>query len=94
METTLSVSMDKDLASRAEKLFSDIGMSITTAFTVFVKQSLREGGIPFDINVNLSADSHRQYVLSELEKAKKEAASPDAVWYSEEEVWRILDEPI
>lgn len=34
---------------QAEDLFNGLGMNLTTAFTIFVKQAIREQGIPFEI---------------------------------------------
>jgi DNA-damage-inducible protein J len=48
----LSVRMDKDLKEKAEALFSELGMNMTTALTVFVRQSVRQGKIPFEISLN------------------------------------------
>ena len=92
--TNLSIRIDKELKRQADQLFADIGMNITTAFTIFIKQALREGGIPFNINVNTGIDAHRQYILAELGKAKKEALSPVAIWHSEEDVLKMLEETI
>lgn len=47
--TNISIRMDNDLKAAAEKLYSELGMNISTAFNIFVRQSLREGGIPFMI---------------------------------------------
>ncbi len=44
--------MDADLKARADELFAELGMNITTAFNVFVRKALREGGIPFNISLN------------------------------------------
>ena len=41
--------MDKDLKIAADSLFEELGMNLTTAFNIFVRQSLRERGIPFKI---------------------------------------------
>ena len=49
--TNVSIRMDSDLKAQAEKLFAELGMNLTTAFNIFVRQSLRTGGIPFDITV-------------------------------------------
>lgn len=49
--TNISIRMDTDLKAQAEKLFAALGMNISTAFNVFVRQSLREGGIPFAIKL-------------------------------------------
>ena len=45
--TNISIRMDSDLKAQADALFSELGMNLTTAFNIFVRQSLREGGIPF-----------------------------------------------
>ena len=49
--TNISIRMDSDLKARADALFGERGMNLTTAFNIFVRQSLREGGIPFDIRL-------------------------------------------
>ncbi len=47
--TNLNIRIDKELKERAEAFFADLGLSMTTAFTVFVRQALRQGKIPFEI---------------------------------------------
>ena len=49
MTTTLSIRMDEDLKADAEEFFSDIGMNLTTAITVFFRQAVRENRIPFTV---------------------------------------------
>lgn len=46
----ISIRMDDDLKAKAEELFDDLGMNMTTAFTIFVKQAIREQVIPFSIS--------------------------------------------
>ncbi len=48
--TNISIRMDSDLKAQADRLFGELGMNLTTAFNIFVRQSLREGRIPFDIS--------------------------------------------
>ncbi len=45
----ITIDIDEKLKSQAEDLFSDLGMDLTTAFTIFVKQSIREQGLPFSV---------------------------------------------
>lgn len=47
--TNVSIRMDSDLKAQADALFAELGMNLSTAFNIFVRQSLREGGIPFEI---------------------------------------------
>lgn len=44
--------MDADLKKGMEQVCSELGMSMTTAFTVFAKKVNREKRIPFELNVD------------------------------------------
>ncbi|ETT58543.1 RelB/DinJ family addiction module antitoxin [Paenibacillus sp. FSL R7-277] len=48
-QTNINIRIDEDLKKEAELLFSDLGLNMTTAINIFVRQSLRQGGIPFKI---------------------------------------------
>ncbi len=48
--TTVTFRIDEDLKKQAEELFQDLGLNMSTAFTSFVKQAVREQGIPFEIS--------------------------------------------
>lgn len=50
--TNISIRMDTDLKSKADTLFNELGMNISTAFNIFVRQAIREGRIPFEISLN------------------------------------------
>ena len=50
--TNISIRMDTELKSQADALFNELGMNISTAFNIFVRQALREKRIPFDISLN------------------------------------------
>lgn len=47
--TNINIRMEKALKEQAENLFSELGMNMTTAFNIFVRQSVRQGKIPFEI---------------------------------------------
>lgn len=48
--TNFTVRMDRELKHEADRLFSELGMSLSTAFNVFIRQSLRVQGMPFEIS--------------------------------------------
>lgn len=50
--TNITMRMDAELKKQAEQLFSELGMSMTTAFNIFLRQSVRQGKIPFEIALN------------------------------------------
>ena len=75
--TNISIRMDSDLKAQADALFGELGMNLSTAFNVFVRQSLREGRIPFDISLN---QPNKETIAAMLE-AEKIAKDPNAKHY-------------
>ncbi len=55
--TNITIRMDADLKKQAEELFSDLGMNLTTAFTVFAKQAVREQKLPFAVSRTYNAET-------------------------------------
>ena len=49
----VTLRVDEDLKKQAEALFSELGMNLTTAFNIFLRQSVREQQIPFQITKNI-----------------------------------------
>lgn len=47
--TNLSIRIDRDLKEEADQVFNSLGMNLTTAITVFVRQAVRQKKIPFEI---------------------------------------------
>jgi DNA-damage-inducible protein J len=48
----VQVRVDENLKQEAGKLFEQLGIDIPTAFRIFLKKSVQEGGLPFDMKVN------------------------------------------
>ena len=46
---TISARIDSKLKTQAENLFEELGLNMSTAITVFLKQSVRLRRIPFEI---------------------------------------------
>jgi DNA-damage-inducible protein J len=65
--------MDSDLKVAAEALFSELGMNLSTAFNIFVRQSLREGRIPFTIHAN-TPNAETVAALLEAERIAKDSS--------------------
>lgn len=45
----VNMRMDDDLKKQAEALFDDLGLTMSSAVTIFLKQSIRQGGLPFEV---------------------------------------------
>lgn len=46
---TIQIPMNSKLKDKAVALLKELRMDVYTAFNIFVRQTLREGKIPFDI---------------------------------------------
>lgn len=69
--TNISIRMDAKLKTQADALFGELGMNISTAFNIFVRQSIREGGLPFNITLN-HPNNDTIAAMLEAEKISKE----------------------
>ena len=49
-KVSTNISLDADLKAASVDLFKDLGMDLTTAVTIFLKQALRVQGMPFNIS--------------------------------------------
>jgi len=47
--TSMNIRMDVELKKQAEEIFADLGLNMTVAMTMFLRQVVRNQGIPFDI---------------------------------------------
>ncbi|OON99012.1 MAG: damage-inducible protein J [Epulopiscium sp. Nele67-Bin004] len=66
--TNFTVRIDNDIKKQCEALYSELGVNLTTAINVFLRQSIREGGFPFDVRLNnetLSAILESERLLNE-----------------------------
>lgn len=77
--TNISIRMDAQLKEQADELFAELGMNISTAFNIFVRQSLREGGIPFDVSLN---QPNKETIAAMLE-AERIAKDPSVKGYTD-----------
>ena len=66
--------MDEDLKQSMEHTCQELGMNMTTAFTIFAKKMTREKRIPFEVSVDpFYSESNMRYlkkVISEIESGK------------------------
>lgn len=77
--TNISIRMDTQLKAAAEELYSELGMNLSTAFNIFVRQSLREGGIPFKI----TTDTPNQETVSAMLEAERIAQDSSVKGYND-----------
>ncbi len=70
----VNIRVDDTLKQKAERIFSDLGLSMSTATNVFYKQVVRYGGIPFDLRVDAfysdENQTHLQKAIDSYEAGK------------------------
>ncbi len=71
--------MDSDVKAEADALFNELGMSLTTAINIFIRESLREGGIPFAVKI----DNPNKETIAAMLEAKKIAKDTSVKGYND-----------
>lgn len=51
-QTLINIRMDEELKKSMEQTCQELGMNMTTAFTIFAKKMTREKRIPFEVSVD------------------------------------------
>ena len=51
--TNLNIRVDKEIKMQAEEIFDALGINMTTAVNIFLRQAIREKGIPFELKLNI-----------------------------------------
>lgn len=64
----VTIRMDANDKAKAEKLFSELGLTMNAAFNMFIKQSIREQGIPFKATTSTDIQYLDRKTLMELSK--------------------------
>lgn len=64
--TNLNIRIDKDVKVAAEKIFEELGLNMTSAINIFLRQTIRENGIPFALKLNVPND----VTVSSIEEGK------------------------
>lgn len=72
--TSITIRMDENLKKQAELLFDEMGLNMTTAFTIFTKAVVRQNKIPFEIAVDPfyseTNQAHLRKAVADLEAGK------------------------
>ena len=51
-QTLVNFRIDEDLKKEMEKICSELGITMSTAFNIFAKKMTREKRIPFDVSID------------------------------------------
>ena len=83
--TSTNISLDPQLKHDSQELFADLGLDLSTAITLFLKQALRVQGLPFAVtrenpNAETIAAMNEYYEMkAHPEKYKRYSSFKDAM---------------
>ena len=72
-KVSTNINLDADLKRSAQLLLKDLGMDLTTAVTIFLRQTVRDQAIPFQI----SRDIPNAQTLAALQEYEEMKAHPE-----------------
>lgn len=74
-QCSTQIRIDEDTKKKAQDLFESLGMTTSTAVTLFLKQSIREQALPFTPSLNTeqqNVDQFKQELFDKMFMANKE----------------------
>jgi DNA-damage-inducible protein J len=75
--------LDEDIKKSMEQVCSDLGLSMSAAFTIFAKKVSREKRIPFDVSVDpFYSESNIKYlehIVNDVKEGKAHFAEHDLI---------------
>lgn len=76
-KTSMSIRLDSEVKEQAQQVFSNLGMDMTTAINIFLRQAIQYQGLPFDVRL----DENRKLleVLTDLDQKRNMSQSFESV---------------
>lgn len=48
----LNIKIDPQIQRQAQQIFDELGLDMSTAVNIFLRQSIRKNGLPFDVSLD------------------------------------------
>ena len=68
MTSTITARVDADRKRQAEEIFSDLGMTLSGAISIFINECVKYQGIPFTIRRRPSVDLRMEAIMDETDE--------------------------
>ena len=59
--TNINIRVDSNVKNMAQDVFSSLGLDMTTAVNIFLRQAIRTNGIPFELIADKPQNKTRQF---------------------------------
>ncbi|MCL2669547.1 MAG: type II toxin-antitoxin system RelB/DinJ family antitoxin [Syntrophaceae bacterium] len=68
----MNIRMDSEVKRQAQELFAQFGLDMTTAVNMFLRQSIRQRGIPFTLKLDpFYSEANQTRLLRAAERMEK-----------------------
>jgi DNA-damage-inducible protein J len=82
------IRIDEEVKKQATELFGKLGLDISSAVNIFLRQSILHGGLPFEVKV----PQYRPEVIEAMKEAKNISKDTTVKGYTDlEEIFKELD---
>jgi DNA-damage-inducible protein J len=75
---TTSIRMDAETKKAASELLNDLGLDLSSAVNIFLKQVIIQGGLPFEVKY----PQYKPEVIEAMEEAKRISHDPNVKRYN------------
>ena len=55
-KTSMSIRLDSEVKEQAQQVFSNLGMDMTTAINIFLRQAIQYQGLPFNVRLRRKSE--------------------------------------
>ena len=76
--TNLNIRTEKEVKEKADQIFSEHGLNMTTAINIFLRTAIREHGIPFSLKLDIPNEA----TVNAKEEGRRLASDKSAESYS------------
>ena len=71
------IRIEEDVKKQAVELFNQLGIDMSSAVNMFLRQAIMRGGLPFSVEI----PKYKPEVLDAMEEARKISRDPDTKRY-------------
>lgn len=77
--SSFNIRIDTDVKNQCEELFHNLGLNMTTAINIFLRQALIHDGLPFNVKMN----NYNQTTIDAMNEAVRLANDPNTKTYDD-----------
>jgi DNA-damage-inducible protein J len=80
----INVRTDADLKAQAQQIFESIGLDLSTAVNLFLKQTVRANNLPFIVGTMYVCPDEPQTALPQVRRKPMYGCAKDKIWIADD----------